>query len=62
MIVSDHTMHAEGIVVFFKKLVRRSAKAGKKIATKVIKNPARALELQQPQLEILKMYYQHCQR
>ena len=45
MIVSDNTIQAEGLSSFFKKLGRVSAKAGKKIATNVLKNPGRALEI-----------------
>ena len=45
MIVSDNTIQAEGIGDFFKNLGKLSAKAGKKLATKVFKNPGRALEI-----------------
>ena len=45
MIVSDNTVKAEGLSIFFKNLGRMSAKAGKKVATNVLKNPARALEI-----------------
>ena len=44
MIVSDNTIQAEGLGSFFKNLGRISAKAGKKLATDVLKNPGRALE------------------
>ena len=44
MIVSDNTIQAEGLGSFFKNLGRISAKAGKKLATNVLKNPGRALE------------------
>ena len=45
MIVSDNTIQAEGLGDFFKNLGKISAKAGKKLATNVLKNPARALEI-----------------
>ena len=45
MIVTDNTIKAEGLSSFFKTLGKISAKAGKKIATNVLKNPARALEI-----------------
>ena len=45
MIVSDNTIQAEGLGSFFKNLGRISAKAGKKLATNVLKNPVRALEI-----------------
>ena len=44
-IVSDNTRQVEGLGSFFKNLGRISAKAGKKIATNVLKNPGRALEI-----------------
>ena len=44
MIVSDNTIQAEGLGDFFKKLARISAKAGKKLATNVLKKPGSALE------------------
>ena len=44
MTVSDNAMKAEGLRSFFKNLGKLSAKAGKKLATDVIKNPGRALE------------------
>ena len=43
--VSDNTIKAEGLSSFFKNLGKISAKAPKKIATNVIKNPARAHEI-----------------
>ena len=45
MTVSDSTIKAEGLSSFFKNLGKISAKAGKKLATNVLKNPARALEI-----------------
>ena len=45
MIVSDNTIKAEGLGSFFKNLGRVSAKAGKKLATNVLKNPGRSLEI-----------------
>ena len=45
MIVTDNTIKAEGLSSFFKNLGKLSAKAGKKLATKVLKNPGRALEI-----------------
>ena len=45
MIVSDNTIQAEGLGDFFKNLGKVSAKAGKKLAKKVISNPGRALDL-----------------
>ena len=45
MIVSDNTIQAEGLSSFFKNLGKLSAKAGKKLATNVLKNPGRALEI-----------------
>ena len=45
MTVSDDTIKAEGLSSFFKNLGKISAKAGKKLATNVFKNPARALEI-----------------
>ena len=44
MTFSDGTIQAEGQGSFFKVLGKVSAKAGKKLATNVIKNPGRALE------------------
>ena len=45
MTVSDNTIKAEGLGSFFKNLGKVSAKAGKKLATNVLKNPGRALEI-----------------
>ena len=45
MTVSDNTIKAEGLSSFFKILGKISAKAGKKVATDVLKNPAGALEI-----------------
>ena len=45
MIVSDNTIQAEGLSSFIKNSGRISAKAGKKLATNVLKNPGRALEI-----------------
>ena len=45
MTVSDNIMQAEILGSFFKKLGRISAKVGKKLATNVLKNPGRALEI-----------------
>ena len=45
MIVSDNTIQAEGLGDFLKNLGKLSAKAGKKLATNVLKNPGRALEI-----------------
>ena len=45
MIVSDNTIKAEGLGDFFKNLGKLSARAGKKLATNVLKNPGRALEI-----------------
>ena len=45
MLVSDNTIKAEGLGKFFKNLGKASAKAGKKLATNVLNNPARALEI-----------------
>ena len=42
MIVSDNTIHAEGLGDFFENLGKISAKAGKKLAKNVISNPGRA--------------------
>ena len=43
--VSDNTMQAEGLGSFFNYLGKSSAKTGKKIATNVLKNPGRPLEI-----------------
>ena len=45
MVVSDKTIQAEGLAGFFKKLGKISARAGKKLATNVIRNPGRAFEV-----------------
>ena len=45
MIVSDNVIQAEGLGSFFKNLGKISSKAGKKLATNVLKNPGRALEI-----------------
>ena len=45
MTVSDNTIEAEGLGSFFKNLGKISAKAGKKLATNALKNPARFLEI-----------------
>ena len=45
MIVNDNTIKAEGLGRFFKNLGKISSKAGKKLATIVLKNPGRALEI-----------------
>ena len=45
MAVSDSTIKAEGLSSFFKNLGKISAKVGKKLATNVLKNPSRALEI-----------------
>ena len=45
MIVSDNTIKAEGLGSFFKNLGKISSKAGKKLASNVLKNPGRALEI-----------------
>ena len=44
-IVRDNTIEAEGLASFFKSLWKVSAKVGKKIATNVLKNPGRVLEI-----------------
>ena len=45
MIVNDNTIEAEGLGSFFKSLGKISAKAGEKLATNVLKNPGRALDI-----------------
>ena len=45
MTVSDNTIQAEGLGSFFKNLRRMPAKGGKKLATNVLRNPSRALEI-----------------
>ena len=44
MTVSDNTIKPEGLGRFFKNLGKISAKAGRKLATNVLKSPARFLE------------------
>ena len=45
MIVSNNTIQVEGLSSFFKNLGRIHAKAGKKLATNILKNPGRTLEI-----------------
>ena len=45
MTVSNNTIKEEGLGSFFKNLGKISAKAGKKLATNVLKKPGRALEI-----------------
>ena len=45
MTVSDNTIRAEGLSSFSKNSGKLSAKAGKKLATNVLKNPGRAMEI-----------------
>ena len=45
MTVSDTTIQAEGLGSFFENQGRISAKVRKKLATNVLKNPGRALEI-----------------
>ena len=45
MTVSDNTIKTEGLGSFFKSFGKISAKAGKKLATNALKNPARFLEI-----------------
>ena len=45
MIVRDNTIQAKGLGSFFKNLGKISAKAGRKLATNVLKNQGRALEI-----------------
>ena len=45
MTVSDNTIKAEGLCSFFKHLGKILAKAGRKLATNVLKKRARALEI-----------------
>ena len=45
MTVSDNTIKAERLGSFFKNLGKIPAKAGKKLATNVLSNPGRALDL-----------------
>ena len=46
MAVSDDTIKAEGFRHLFKFIGKASAKAGKNLATNVVKNPRRVPELQ----------------
>ena len=43
--VSDNIIQAEGLISFFKVLGKISATAGKKLATNVLKNPGRGLDI-----------------
>ena len=45
MTVTDNTIKAEGLGSSFKNLGKISAKAGKKLATNALKNPARFLDI-----------------
>ena len=45
MLVSDNIIQSQGLGKFFEILGKASAKAGKKLATNVLKNPGRALEI-----------------
>ena len=45
MSVSDNTIKAEGLSGFFENLGKISFKAGERLATNVLKNPGRALEI-----------------
>ena len=45
MTASDNTIKSEKIGSFFKNLGNLSAKAGKKLATNALKNPARFFEI-----------------
>ena len=67
MIVSDNTIKAEGLGSFFKNLGKIFSKAGKKLATNVLKNPGRALEIganiaTAAATKSLKQLYQHYQK
>ena len=46
MIVKDNTIQAEGLDSFLKNLGKMSAEVDKKLATNVLKNPGRALEIE----------------
>ena len=66
MISKDNTIQSEGLGSFFKKLGRISAKAGKKLATNVLKKQLELWKLHQTSrvqqlLEVLKHLYQACQ-
>ena len=45
MIVSDNTIQAEGLGVFFKNLGKKGLNVSKKMTTNVLSNPGRALDL-----------------
>ena len=45
MTVSDNTIQAEALDSFPPNLRRSSAKSGKKLATNVLRNPGRALQI-----------------
>ena len=45
MTISINTIQAEGLSSIFKNLGKNSAKAGNKLATNALKNPARFLEI-----------------
>ena len=45
MFVSDKTTQARGLSIFLKNLERSFARAGKKLAINVTKNPVRTLEI-----------------
>ena len=45
MIVSDNTIQVEALCSFIKNLGKMSAKAGTKLATNILKNPTRFLEI-----------------
>ena len=45
MTVCNNTAQAEGLSMFFKKVGKTSAKAGKMLLTKIKKNPERTLEM-----------------
>ena len=64
MTVSDNIIQAEGPRSLFKNLGRIPAKASKKLATSVLKNPGRVLEIRANVATAAasrnpKMYYQH---
>ena len=64
MTVSDNTIKAEGLGSFFKNLGKISSKAGKKLATNVLKNPGAALEIRAniataAATKTQKQHYQH---
>ena len=43
--VTDNTIAAEGLGVFYKNLVKKGLTVSKKMAKNVLKNPGRALEI-----------------